>query len=84
MDKTGKSIASGNTERAKNWRDSLVSQLQERSNIAVLVAGVISRAAASRLADIDEISCCCDVLGDYLLTTADIIDTNTVAGEKAG
>lgn len=73
-----------NIDRTRNWRDSLISQLHERSNIAVSVAGVISRAAASRLADIDEISCCCDVLGDYLLATADIIDTNTAAGGKAG
>lgn len=64
--------------------DSLISRLQERPNVAALVAGVISRAAASRLADIDEISCCCDVLGDYLLATADIIDTDTLAGGKAG
>lgn len=64
--------------KSSKGMESLISDILERVTIAYSVAGVISRSASSRIADIDEVSCCCDVLKDYMLSTADIIETNSM------
>ena len=64
----------------------LVSVILDRVNNAEAAAGAVSKAAFSGIMDVLEVGACLEVLKDYLLATADIIDTNSIAaaGGKAG
>lgn len=64
----------------------LVSVILDRVNNAEAAAGAVSKAAFAGMMDVSEVGACCEVIKDYLLATADIIDMNSIAeaGGKAG